>query len=332
MNRIVTFLKKESIFTIIAILAIISCFFVKPSAAYLDYINWKTIILLFVMMVIVQTLNVLGIFNKLVYILLNKVKTTRNLVFVLVFICFFTSILITNDIALITFVPFAIIALKKANSEHLMIYTVVLQTIGANMGSMLLPTGSPHNILAYTVSGVPFYSFMLLLLPYVVISGIFLFILCLIVKSKEIDIEIKEEANTGNESFFKQVFCGVDYVLLLTFIAFFIFTGNIENIEAISLIFKNIIVGNELVCSILASQVISNVPATMLITGFSTNYEPIIIGINIGGLGSLVASLANLISYKIYVNEYPDSKLKFIKEFSIYNVVLMVILLIYLII
>lgn len=332
MNRIISFLKKESVFTIIAILAIISCFFVKPSIAYLDYINWKTIILLFVMMVIVQTLNVLGIFNKLVYILLNKVKTTRNLVFVLVFICFFTSILITNDIALITFVPFAIIALKKANAEHLMIYTIVLQTIGANMGSMLLPTGSPHNILAYTVSGVPFYSFMLLLLPYVVISGIFLLILCLIVKSKEINIEIKEEANTSNESFLKRVFYGVDYVLLLTFIAFFIFTGNIENIEAISLIFKNIIVGNELICSILASQVISNVPATMLITGFSTNYEPIIIGINIGGLGTLVASLANLISYKIYVNEYPDSKLKFIKEFSIYNVVLMVILLIYLII
>ncbi len=331
-NVVISFFKKESVFVIACILAIISCFFVKPSYLYFDYINWKTLIILLIMMIIVQFLNVLGIFNLLVFRLLDKVRTTRKLVFILVFLCFFTSIIITNDVSLITFVPFAILALKKANAEDLIIFTVVLQTIAANMGSMLLPIGSPHNIFMYSVSGISFVSFIMLLLPYVIVSFIFLFILCFTVSKREITVPVIDEIddniclknNVGG--FFKKVFSGVDYFLLLTFVAFFILIGNLQNMPFIYEFFKNLIVGNELVCGILASQIISNVPAGVMLSGFSTNYKAIILGINIGGLGTLIASMANLISYKIFVNDFNNLKWKFIGIFTSWNIILLAIL------
>lgn len=283
------------------------------------------------MMIIVQFLNVLGIFNLLVFKLLDKVRTTRKLVFILEFLCFFTSIIITNDVALITFVPFAIIALKKANAEDLIIFTVVLQIIAANMGSMILPIGSPHNIFMYSVSGISFVSFIMLLLPYVIVSFILLFVLCFTVSKREITVPVIDEIddniclkdNVGG--FFKKV-SGVDYFLLLTFVAFFLLIGNLQNMQFIYEFFKNLIVGNELVCGILASQIISNVSAGVMLSGFSTNYKAIILGINIGGLGTLIASMANLISYKIFVNEFADLKLKYIGIFTVVNIVLLAIL------
>ena len=128
------------------------------------------------------------------------------------------------------------------------------------------------------------------------------------------------------KNFFKRVFLGVDYYLLLTFIALFILIGNLENIAFFNLLFKKWIAGNEVLWGIVASQVISNVPAAMLLSGFSTNYEAIILGINIGGLGTLIASMANLISYKIIVREYDEFKIKYLGVFTVLNVALLIIL------
>lgn len=331
-NDLMLFFKKESVFFIACILAIISCFFVNPSYKYFDYINWETLIILFVMMVIVQILYVSGIFDFIVFKLLNKVQNTRKLVFILVFLCFFTSIIITNDVALITFVPFAILTLKKAKSEDLLVFTIVLQTIAANMGSMLLPIGSPHNIFMYSVSGISFISFIVLLVPYVIVSFVFLVLLMFTISSKEITVSVVDDLDgnkIGNfdiKNFFKNVFAGVDYFLLLTFVAFFILIGNLQNIPLICEICEKIVVGNELFCGIILSQIISNVPAGVMLSGFSTNYEAIIIGINIGGLGTLIASMANLISYKIFVKEFSNLKMRYIGVFSLLNVVLLVIL------
>lgn len=332
-NKLMLFFKKESVFIIACILAIISCFFVNPSYKYFDYINWETLIILFVMMVIVQILYVSGIFDLIVFKLLNKVQNTRKLVFILVFLCFFTSIIITNDVALITFVPFAILTLKKAKSEDLLVFTIVLQTIAANMGSMLLPIGSPHNIFMYSVSGISFVSFIALLLPYVIVSFVFLLLLMFTISSKEITVSVVDDLDGGImdrnfdiKNFFKNVFSGVDYFLLLTFVAFFILIGNLQNIPLICEICEKIVVGNELFCGIILSQIISNVPAGVMLSGFSTNYEAIIIGINIGGLGTLIASMANLISYKIFVKEFSNLKMRYIGVFSLLNVVLLVIL------
>ena len=323
MAKVFDFFKREIVFSISLILAIISCFFARPS---IDYINWDTIILLFAIMLVVEILKNLAIFEMLVRKLLAKISNTRELVFILVFTCFFSSIFITNDVSLIIFVPFSILAFKKVGRIDLIILTVSLQTIAANVGCMVLPIGAPHNIVMYTVSHIPFESFLMLLLPYILASLIFLIIVLFFVPADKISLPKFNKVEFDGNNFFKRVFLGIDYYLLLTFIALFILIGNLESIPFFNLLFKSCIVGNEVLWGILSSQVISNVPAAMLLSGFSTNYESIIVGINIGGFGTLIASMANLISFKILVREFDSFKSRYLVVFTALNIVLMIIL------
>lgn len=222
MPNLVDFFKKEFVFSISLVLAIIPFFFVIPSWDYLGYINWQTIFLLFMIMLVVEILKNLTIFEILIRKLLTKVKNTRGLVLFLVFTCFFTSIFITNDVSLIIFVPFAILALRKIERSDLVIFTVSMQTIAANVGYMVLPIGAPHNIVMYTVSNIPFQSFFLLLLPYIVVSVVFLLALSLFVPKEQIVLPGMGDVKLDGKNFIKRVFMGVDYFLLLTFIALFI--------------------------------------------------------------------------------------------------------------
>ena len=324
MTGLIDFFKKETVFSISLILAIVSCFFAKLS---IDYINWDTIILLFAIMLIVELLKNLAVFERLVRKLLVKISTTRELVVVLVFTCFFSSIFITNDVSLIIFVPFSILALRKVDRIDLAILTVTLQTIAANVGCMVLPIGAPHNIVMLTVSHIPFGSFFLLLLPYILVSIIFLAIILFFIPNDDIDLPKMNKIEFNHANFFKRVIMGVDYFLLLTFIALFILIGNLEHIPFFNSLFTKWIVGNEVMWGVLASQVISNVPAAMLLSGFSTNYEAIIVGINIGGFGTLIASMANLISFKILVREFDEFKIRYLGVFTALNVILLIILL-----
>ena len=321
------FFKKETIFCISLILAIVSCFFVLPSIDYLNYINWETIILLFIIMLFVEILKNLAVFEIFVRKLLNKVKNTRGLVLFLVFTCFFSSIFITNDVSLIIFVPFTLLALKKVHRLDLIIFAVSLETIAANVGCMVLPIGAPHNIVMYTVSHIPFLSFFFLLLPYIIVSVIFLIILSFFIPRDDVSLPKMSDIEIERKDFVKRVFLGVDYFLLLTFIALFILIGNLQNISFFNSLFSKWIIGNEVIWGVLASQVISNVPAAILLSGFSTNYEAIIVGINIGGLGTLIASMANLISYKILAREFNDFKIRYFIVFTVLNIVLLIILL-----
>lgn len=326
MDKIINFFKKEIIFSISLILAIISCFFVQPTINYLNYINWDTILLLLVIMIVVEILKNLSVFEMLVRKLLTKISNARQLVLVLVFTCFLSSIFITNDVSLIIFVPFSILALKKVNRSDLIILTVCLQTIAANVGCMVLPIGAPHNIVMFTVSHIPFESFFLILLPYILVSMIFLVILLFFIPRDAITLPVMSKITVRTENFLKRVFLGVDYFLLLTFIALFILIGNLENISFFNSLFRQFITGNEVLWGIVASQVISNVPAAILLSGFSTNYEAIIVGINIGGFGTLIASMANLISYKILVRECDEFKVRYLVIFTVLNVILLVVL------
>ena len=326
-DEIFNFFKKEIIFFISLILAIVSCFFVKPSLDYLNYINWETIILLFIIMLIVEILKNLSVFEILVRKLLKKVRNSRGLVLFLVFTCFFSSIFITNDVSLIIFVPFTLLALKKVDRLDLIIFTVSLETIAANVGCMVLPIGAPHNIVMYTVSHIPFLSFFMLLLPYIIVSVAFLVALSFFIPKEDIDLPAMSKIEIDRSHFLKRVFLGVDYFLLLTFIALFILIGNLENIPFFNELFKTWIVGNEVLWGVIASQFISNVPSAILLSGFSTNYEAIIIGINIGGLGTLIASMANLISYKILIREHDEFKMRYLLVFTVLNVILLAILL-----
>jgi Na+/H+ antiporter NhaD/arsenite permease-like protein len=269
----------------------------------------------------------LSVFEILVRKLLVKVKNTRGLVLFLIFTCFFSSIFITNDVSLIIFIPFTLLALKKVNRLDLAIFTVSMQTIAANVGCMVLPIGAPHNIVMYTVSNIAFESFFLLLLPYIVVSVVFLIVLSLFVSNDPIALPQMSTIEIDRNNFFKRVFTGIDYYLLLTFIALFILIGNLQNIPFFSQLFESWIVGNEVLSGVILSQVISNVPAAMLLSGFSTNYDAIIIGINVGGFGTLIASMANLISFKILVREHDGFKLKYLAVFTVLNVVLLAVLL-----
>ena len=326
MDKFIDFFKNETVFCISLILAIVSCFFISPNVNYLNYINWDTIILLFVIMVIVEILKNLSIFEIFVRKLLSKISDTRQLVLVLVFICFLSSIFITNDVSLIIFVPFAILALKKVDRLDLIILTVCLQTIAANVGCMVLPIGAPHNIVMFTVSNIPFESFFFILLPYIVVSLIFLAIILFFIPKMDITLPKMSEITIDTKNFLKKVLFGVDYFLLLTFIALFILIGNLENIQFFNLLFRQFIAGNEVLWGVLVSQVISNVPAAILLSGFSTNYEAIIVGINIGGFGTLIASMANLISYKILAREFGGFKARYLLIFTVLNIILLAIL------
>lgn len=326
MDKFIDFFKNETVFCISLILAIVSCFFIPPNVNYLNYINWDTIILLFVIMVIVEILKNLSIFEIFVRKLLSKISDTRQLVLVLVFICFLSSIFITNDVSLIIFVPFAILALKKVDRLDLIILTVCLQTIAANVGCMVLPIGAPHNIVMFTVSNIPFESFFFILLPYIVVSLIFLAIILFFIPKMDITLPKMSEITIDTKNFLKKVLFGVDYFLLLTFIALFILIGNLENIQFFNLLFRQFIAGNEVLWGVFVSQVISNVPAAILLSGFSTNYEAIIVGINIGGFGTLIASMANLISYKILAREFGGFKARYLLIFTVLNIILLAIL------
>lgn len=283
--------------------------------------------MLLVIMLVVEVLKNLSVFEILVRKLLVKVKNTRGLVLFLIFTCFFSSIFITNDVSLIIFIPFTLLALKKVNRLDLAIFTVSMQTIAANVGCMVLPIGAPHNIVMYTVSNIAFESFFLLLLPYIVVSVVFLIVLSLFVSNDPIALPQMGAIEIDRNNFFKRVFTGIDYYLLLTFIALFILIGNLQNIPFFSQLFESWIVGNEVLSGVILSQVISNVPAAMLLSGFSTNYDAIIIGINVGGFGTLIASMANLISFKILVREHDGFKLKYLAVFTVLNVVLLAVLL-----
>lgn len=324
MAKIIDFFKNETVFSISLILAVISCFFAKPS---IDYINWDTIILLLAIMIVVEILKNLAVFEILVRKLLTRIASTRGLVFVLVFTCFFSSIFITNDVSLIIFVPFSILALKKVNRLDLAILAVSLQTIAANVGCMVLPIGAPHNIVMYTVSHIPFESFFMILFPYILVSLVFLIVILLFVPNEKIILPKFNKIEIKTENFIKRVLMGIDYFLLLTFIALFILIGNLESIPFFNSVFSKCIFGNEVLWGVLSSQVISNVPAAMLLSGFSSNYDAIIVGINIGGFGTLIASMANLVSYKIFAREFNHLKIRFLVIFSSLNIVLLMILL-----
>lgn len=326
-DRIIDFFKEETIFAISLALAIVSCFFVLPSSNYLNYINWETILLLFLIMLIVELLKNFSVFEILVRKLLLKVQSTRGLVFILIFTCFFSSIFLTNDVSLIIFVPFTLLVLKKIDRLDLAIFSVSIQIIAANVGCMVLPIGAPHNIVMYTVSHIPFLSFFMVLLPYIIVSTVFLFLLLFLVPNDNVNLQNFEKIDFDRSNLFKKAIMGVDYYLLLTFIALFILIGNLQNIPLFNSLFAKFIIGNEVLWGALASQIISNVPAAILLSGFSTNFEAIIVGINIGGFGTLIASMANVISYKIIIREHAEFKMRYLIVFTVLNLILLILLL-----
>ena len=361
-EKIVAFIKKEVVLVVATLLAVGSVFVIPPSRAYMDYIDWHVLGLLFCLMTVMAGLQNCGLFDRLGEALLKRTKKVWQLCFVLVMLCFFLSMIITNDVALITFVPFALVALQKSNQERLLIPVVVLQTVAANLGSMLTPIGNPQNLYLYNLSQMSLTEFILCMLPNAFISFVMIVVSLLFVKGKEETVVLHQGESVHVDEkqtiiysilfvlsllvvakvlsceivlaiillvvFFmdRKVLKSVDYCLLFTFISFFIFTGNLGNIPMIRDTLQMLVNGKELLVGVIASQAISNVPAALLLSGFTNNYRALLAGVNIGGLGTLIASMASLISYKILANQYNEKKGSYFKWFTVVNIIFLIIL------
>lgn len=365
MKSLLTFIKKEAVLCAAGLLAVISAFIVPPSVAYLKYIDYRVLALLFGLMLVVAGFQSIGFFRYLGDRLLAKASCTRHLCLLLVFLCFFSSMLITNDVALLTFVPFAVMLFAMAGEEKLLIPVVVLQTIAANLGSMLTPIGNPQNLYLYSTYAFSPADFVLHMLPLSALSAGLLLLCSILLPNRPLAAPAGQNSSPAVKIpavrqliaytllflvcllcvfrliswpvmlgilicavFFldKKLFRSVDYFLLLTFVCFFLFIGNMQRIPAISDLLRSLITGRELLLGALFSQCISNVPAAILLSGFTDQALPLLYGVNVGGLGTLIASLASVISYRLYSGSRNARKGAYLKVFTLYNVLFLVVL------
>lgn len=371
MRKLLDWCKREIVLSIAILLAVISAVIIHPDKEYINYIDFRTLAILFCLMAVMAGFQKIGLFRYVAEKLLGRVSHIRGLTFILIMLCFFSSMLITNDVALITFVPFTFIVLKMImgdHSEKLIVPVVVMQTIAANLGSMLTPIGNPQNLYLYGKTTMNFVSFMLLMLPYTVIAFLLLAVWCLSFRYQgEKRIELRIEQICGITQYKKQlvtymslfVLCiltvshvipypatlgivllvvfildrhvlkEVDYALLLTFVGFFVFIGNMGRVPAFNAFIQNIIDGNEVLTGVVASQFMSNVPAALLLSGFTNQYELLIVGTNLGGLGTLIASMASLISFKYIGKEYGHLKGRYMLYFTVANILFLILLFVF---
>ena len=358
-------LKNETVFCVSFLLAVLSAFFVRPDEVYLTYPDWRTIALLFCLMILVAGLRSRGVFTLMGHALLKRAGSMRALSAIMVLLCFFSSMIITNDVTLLTFVPFTMLVFRMTGHEERIVKLTVLETIAANLGSMATPIGNPQNLYLYSISDLTAAEFAAAVLPYAGLSLLLLLAAVLVGRDEPlVEVEMGEKDGTDVRKMAvdiapfllllllcllvvfrvlpyipvllcvavamvalnRRLYLEVDYFLLFTFLFFFIFVGNLKRIPLVSEALISVVEGRELLTGILVSQVMSNVPAAILLSGFTDHIQPLLTGVNLGGLGTLIASLASLISYKIVTREYPQSRGKFMKVFTFWNVLFLALL------
>ncbi len=362
MKKVLGFLKDETVLSVSAALALISCFLVPPDREYLGYINIDTLGTLFCLMAVMAGFRKLGVFQRLAQGLLGKIKNERGLTLTLTALCFFCSMVITNDVALITFVPLAILIADMEDRESSLVLTVTLMTVAANLGSILTPIGNPQNLYIYSVSGMGMGEFVLSMLPYAAGAAVLLVVFTLIfVKNSPVNVTIKDrppEMSKFDLCWFSALFLlcilsvaklipvtvllpviivavavrdwrlilKVDYSLLATFLCFFIFIGNMGRFAPFKNAVLSVLQGHVLPVSVGLSQIISNVPAALLLGGFTEDWKELLTGVNLGGLGTLIASMASLISYKHLSRHSPSLKGRYLLIFTAVNAAFLAIL------
>ena len=335
--------KREAVLSIALLLAVVSACFVPPSAAYFGYIDWNTLALLFSLMVVMKGYQRAGVFLCLANGLLRRVRSTRALLGVLVFL------------------PFGLLVLRMAGQGRQVVPLVVMQTLAANLGSMLTPMGNPQNLYLYGKSGMGFGGLCLLMLPYVAVAGGCLAVALLLRRPSPVQAPAVPGTLAGPRQLTlctlgfglcllglfqvvnalvvcailalfllltdRALLASVDYSLLGVFAAFFIFIGNLSGVEGFQSILSGALTGHVELVAVLASQVTSNVPAALLLSGFTNQWAPLIVGCNLGGLGTLIASMASLISYKEISRAYPDQRGRYFMVFTLCNVGMLALLL-----
>ncbi len=355
------FLKKNIVMCIAFLCALITTFFVPIDSEYLGYFDYKTLSCLFCVLAVVCALKNINFFYIIAKKIVQLFKNARICVLALVYITFIGSMLIANDMALLTFLPLGYFVLNSTNKQKYMAFTFIMQNVAANLGGMLTPFGNPQNLYLYSFFNIPNLEFMAIMAPSFILSVVLITIFCIIfVKSEPLEIEQEQTALNPLKTviylllfalsivivfrgvpfwigliiipivlFFmdKKALLMVDYGLLLTFVFFFIFAGNMARIDAVRNLFSSLLNQNTLLFSALSCQIISNVPSAILLSQFTLNYADLLIGVNIGGVGTLISSLASLITFREYVKHNPDKTGSYILKFTIINFIFLIVLL-----
>ena len=361
-SKLIHFIKKEPVFAIAALCTLVSAVFVPPGPAYWSYIDFRVLFLLFCLMAVVAGVQKYGLFSRLAGVLLQGNKSFRFLWLILVLLPFFSSMLITNDVALLTFVPFAILVLRIGGKEDRILEVIVFQTIAANLGSMLTPVGNPQNLYLYSHYSMGMGEFLKAVVPFGLLSLLAFLFLAFFRKREPVAIAPLQSPCQWNGkrilcygalfvlclcsvfhllpsgALFGIVFLAVwlldrelifqmDYVLLGTFVCFFIFAGNLGKIELVAGFFEALMEKAPLLASAAASQVMSNVPAAVLLSGFTQNGTALLLGTDLGGLGTPIASLASLISMRFYMQLDHSRPGRFLAVFLAFNFLFLAVLL-----
>ncbi|MCI7376295.1 MAG: citrate transporter [Christensenellaceae bacterium] len=354
------FAKKNAVMLIAFAAALITSLFVPVDKEYIGYFDFKTLSCLFCVLAVVCALKDINFFFVIARKIVHFFKTARMSILALVYITFIGSMLIANDMALLTFLPLGFLVLSSTGKQKYMAFTFIMQNIAANLGGMLTPFGNPQNLYLYTKFNIPNGEFMGIMAPPFILSVVLITLCCIIfVKNEPLMIsDEKIELNGKRTALYLALFAlaiaivfrgipywigliiipavlffadrhaleSVDYPLLFTFVFFFIFAGNMARMDAVRDFFSTLLSKNTLLFSALSCQCISNVPSAILLSQFTGNYAELLIGVNVGGVGTLIASLASLITFREYVKHDPRSTRRYIAEFSAFNFGFLIIL------
>lgn len=359
-DKCVDFVKKNAVMCIALIAAVITSIIIPVDEQYIEYFDYKTLTCLFCVLAVVCALKNINFFYMLARKVVQLFKTARMSILALVYITFIGSMLIANDMALLTFLPLGYFVLTTTGKEKYMAFTFIMQNIAANLGGMLTPFGNPQNLYLYSKFEIPNLEFMAIMAPPFILSVVIITLCCIIfVKSEPLSISDEKIVLDPKRTIIylilftlaivivfrgipywigliiipivlfimdKKALKMVDYGLLFTFVFFFIFAGNMARIEAVRTLFSTLLDKSTLLFSVLSCQCISNVPSAILLSQFTDNYADLLVGVNIGGVGTLISSLASLITFREYVKHNPGKTGYYIGMFSLFNFGFLIVL------
>lgn len=331
-KRILQYFRRETVLSAALVCALLSFLLTPPSVIHLQGIDTTTLLMLFSLMTIVAGFRRMGALDAVSRKLTRCVTTLRGLSAVMVALCFVLSMLVTNDVALLTLVPLTLL-LFRAGGQKSTIWTVVLETVAANLGSMVTPIGNPQNLYLYTSGRLTALDFLTLLAPYAAVALALLMALCLLLPRERVAVDTSARAPLaaavllGTLALDRGTIRQVDYTLLATFVCFFVFVASVKACEPVRAWLETMMARSPMAVALLTSQVISNVPACLLLSPFTQDAKALALGVDLGGLGTLIASLASLISFRLYGAGEGAQKGRYFAVFTGVNVLFLAVML-----
>lgn len=345
---------KNSVVLLVALAAAaVTCIFVPFDGEYAKYFDFRTLACLFCTLAVVAAFKNIRFFVWVADIIVRRFKNMRNVVLALVFVTYFGSMVMANDMALITFLPLGYFVLESCGNKKLTAFVFIMQNIAANLGGMLTPFGNPQNLYLYSYYSIPTGEFFkIMALPFAV-AFVLILAVCLFVRPVPAQVlsKPKKRPPVWRIAVYGVLFAlsvlivfrvfpyywgllavvaalllldfrailRVDYALLLTFCAFFVFSGNLARIPAVADFLGGLVALDPLACGVLSCQVISNVPSAVLLSKFTGDYASLLVAVNAGGLGTPVASLASLITLNTFRRVQPGETKGYILKFLALN-------------